>query len=201
MATAISAHGQPADEQALNDRKLRFGMLFYIVTDVAFAIFLTAAYPFLRQLNTNAGWFPYHFQPDFSTSNAITIALVVSTVLFLGGLQALNAGNQQLFKWLITLAALVMLGSLYAQIQVLRNVPFAATDGSFASTYITLSYYHLYHLIIGSFLALGVMVRALHERYSADRSTGLRLIGYFWSWVAIYSVVLTLLPIVLPPNV
>lgn len=201
MATAVSAHGQHAEEQAFNDRKLRFGMIFYIVTDVAFSIFLTSAYPFLRQLNTDSGWFPYNFHLDFTSGNQLTIALVISALLIFVGMRALQANNQELFKLLVVLASLIMIGCTIAQTFILRTFPFAPTDGSFASTYVTLSFYHLYHLLIGSILAVGITMRALHDRYTPDGATGLRLISYYWYWVALYSVILTLLPIVLPPKI
>jgi heme/copper-type cytochrome/quinol oxidase subunit 3 len=195
----IAAHAHSADEQAMNDRKLRFGMIFYILTDVVLAIFLTVSYPFLRTLNNVQGWFPYHFGLNFTSGNIITIVLVASGVLYFIGYRALKAGSQGLFKAALTLAVLLMIGSFIAQIKVMGTFPFAATDGSFASTYIVLSAYHAYHLAFGTFFGVGLANRALRGRYSQDRSVGVQLIGYYWYWAVLYSIVLTLLPILLPP--
>ncbi|HEX6122369.1 MAG TPA: cytochrome c oxidase subunit 3 [Ktedonobacterales bacterium] len=199
MATMIAAHGHTVEDQAVHDRKMRFGMIFYILTDVVLAIFLTAAYPFLRTLNNVQGWFPYHFQLDFSSGNMITIALIVSAVLYFIGYRALKAGSQGLFRGAIVLAALLMIGSFIAQIMQMGKFPFAASDGSFASTFVVLSGYHAYHLAFGTIFGLGVGIRALRGRYSSGNTLGVQLIGYYWYWAVLYSIVLTLLPILLPP--
>lgn len=201
MASAMPAATHAAADPSENDRKLRFGMIFYLVTDVAFAIFITAAYPFLRGLNTDSGWLPYHFQLDFTSGNIITGMLVVSGILYFIGYRALRAENQGLFKLGIGLAVLLMIASLVGQVMVMRGFPFAATDGSFASTYIVLSAYHAYHLVLGTFFGLGLGHRTLRGRYAKTNTTGVQLIGYYWLWVIVYSVVLTLLPMVLPPAV
>ncbi|MBF6591295.1 MAG: cytochrome c oxidase subunit 3 [Ktedonobacterales bacterium] len=201
MATVISAQGHAETDRAANDRKLRFGMIIYLITDIAFAIFLTAAYPFLRGLNTDSGWFPYRFQLDFTSGNVITGLLVASGVCYFIGYRALRANNQGIFKVGTALAVLLVLVSLVAQISVMRHFPFAASDGSFASTYIVLSGYHTYHLVLGAFFGLGLANRALRGRYSAENAIGVRLIGYYWLWAIVYSVVLSALPHLLPPAV
>jgi cytochrome c oxidase subunit 3 len=201
MGTAIAAAGHHADEHIDNDRKLRFGMLFYVVTDVILSIFLTSAYPFLHTVDNVQGWFPFHFTLDFTSGNIVTGLLVVSGILFFVAQRALKANNQMLFKGSIVVSVALMIVSLIMQVNVSHNFVFAAQDGSFASTWIVLSGYHIYHLVLGTFLGLGVANRALQGRYTSSGTVGLQAIGYYWYWVAIYSIALTLLPIVLPPAI
>src|SRR6266436_177104 len=57
--STISAAGHAAPHAIDDDRKVRLGMLFYVLTDVILVTFLFAAYVWLRAYNTNGGWFPY----------------------------------------------------------------------------------------------------------------------------------------------
>ena len=59
MATSIPASGHAASHSdgVDHDLKLRRGMLFYVLTDVLFVIFLLATYIWLRAYRA-PGWFP-----------------------------------------------------------------------------------------------------------------------------------------------
>lgn len=185
-----------------NDRKLRLGMLFYVLTDVTFAVFLLVAYVWLRAYNTNGGWFPFPGMalPDTTTTYALTGLIVVSAICYFAGFLGARGGSQLVARIGLALALLLALVALVWQIMFMGQQQFAAKDGSFASTYILLSGYHVYHLLIGVFLGLGVTVRAFQGRYTPERHVGLVAIGYFWYWMALFAVLVTLLMIVLPPN-
>src|SRR5271165_412275 len=103
MGTAVSSGGHAehgaemsAEEVAFNERKVRFGMLLYVLADVLFVIFLMVSYPWLRAYNTDQGWFPYAGMslPDQGTSFTLVLLMVVSAVFFFLGYLGIRAGNQ-----------------------------------------------------------------------------------------------------------
>ncbi|HEX8037289.1 MAG TPA: cytochrome c oxidase subunit 3, partial [Ktedonobacterales bacterium] len=109
-------------------------------------------------------------------------------------------GSQLVVRIGLALALLLAVVTLIWQIRFMGQQQFAAKDGSFASTYILLSGYHVYHLSIGVFLGLGLTVRALQGRYTRERHIGIVTIGYFWYWMALMPVLVTLMMALLPPK-
>lgn len=200
MSAPAVAHGHVGDSVD-HDAKLRFGMMFYVITDVIFVVFLFTSYVWLRAYNTSGGWFPAGTQvPDSNISDALTGVIVLSALLYFGGHEAIKRGKQGLFRLSMVLATLLVIVSLVGQIWFMGHLPFVTNDGSFASTFIMLSGYHVYHLLITLFLGLGITHRALRGRYSASNNLGVGIIGYFWYWTALMPVLLMLMMLALPPQ-
>jgi cytochrome c oxidase subunit 3 len=100
----------------------------------------------------------------------------------------------------MAVATVLAIAALSGQIRFMGHLPFTTGDGSFASDYILLSGYHVYHLLLGIFLGIGVTIRAIRGRYSSDKTAGLSAISYYWYWMALTPVIITVMMIVLPPN-
>ena len=202
MASSIPASGHAAshDDGVDHDLKLRRGMLFYVLTDVLFVIFLLATYIWLRAYHA-PGWFPDGTKlPDAQNVYILTGLCVLSAVFFFIGFIGLRNGSTTTLTVGVTIATLLIIGALVGQIIFMGHLPFTTGDGSFASDYIMLSGYHVYHLLLGTFLGLGVTNRAIRGRYSSDRTAGLSAISYYWLWMALTPVLITVMMIVLPPN-
>jgi len=186
-----------------DDQKVRIGMFLYVVTDILFALFLLTAYLFLRSSNTQNAWFPTGV-PDLGGVQSIalfeTIALVISGLAYLVGHLGARADNQALLRGGIVVAALAWLAALGIQYYYVGHLPIITSDGAFASSYITLSGYHMFHLLLGLPMLIGITVRSLQGRYSAARHLGITTIGYFWYWAVILGIIIWLLPILLPPH-
>lgn len=194
------AHGEahPFD----SDRRVRLGMLFYVLTDVTFSVFLLVTYVWLRGYNTGGGWFPLKEQvPDQGTSVVLVALIVVSAVSFFVAYRGIAAGNQTILRAGLTLALVLLVATLVEQIRFMGQQQFSAADGSFASTFIVLSGYHIYHLCFGLFFGLGLTIRAFRGFYSRERHLGLITVGYFWYWMALYPVVVLLMMTLLPPRI
>jgi cytochrome c oxidase subunit 3 len=200
---AIGASGHAAAHHVDDDRKVRMGMLFYVLTDVIFVFFLFAGYVWLRAYNTDGSWFPYKGMrlPDATQVNLQVLTIVLSGVFFFVGYQGIKRGNQAVLKVGVVLAVVLEIVALIWQIRFMGQQQFATLDGSFASTYILISGYHVYHMLIGLFLGLGVAHRALRGRYSQEKHLGMVTVGYFWYWMALMPVVFWLLMAVLPPKI
>jgi heme/copper-type cytochrome/quinol oxidase subunit 3 len=181
-------------------RKLRMGMLFYVCNDVILAIFFIGSYIFLRGYNTNLRWFPPGTpQASYVVNFWIMIIAVVGGVLYFLGDRALRMNAQPVFRLLMLLALVAYLVDLAGQVWYMGRLPFTVQDGSFATSYIVLSGYHVYHMALGVFLGIGIVNRARLGKYSRDNMTGITSIGYYWYWAAIYAIAFWLLVIIQPP--
>lgn len=202
MATSIPASGQAAGHGDFvnQDLKLRRGMLFYVLTDVIFCIFMLASYIWLRAYQED-GWFPQGTKvPDETTVYILTGLCVVSAIFFAIGFFAIRAGSHSGLLICMAIATVLAIAALSGQIRFMGHLPFTVSDGSFASIYILLSGYHVYHLLLGIFLGIGVTIRALRGRYRREKTAGLSAIGYYWYWMALFPVLVTLMVQFLPPG-
>ena len=198
ISITADAHAHHVDD----DRKVRLGMLFYVLTDVIFVLFMFAGYVWLRAYNTDGGWFPYKGMrlPDAGTSNLLVLLIVASGLSFFAGYQAIRRGFVSVFKACLVVALLLEVVALIGQIRFMGQQQFATGDGSFASVYILLSGYHVYHMLLGLFLGLGITNRALKGKYSQERHLGVITVGYFWYWMALMPVCMWLMMAALPPK-
>jgi heme/copper-type cytochrome/quinol oxidase subunit 3 len=201
MGAAVATHGGHAASHIDDDAKVRLGMRFYVLTDIIFVAFLLISYIWLRAYNTGGSWFPKGTKlPDATTSWVLTGLMVASAVAYYLAYQGVRMSNQGLLRGGLAVATLLTIATLIGQLHFMANLPFVTTDGSFASAFILLSGYHVYHLFFGTFLGLGVTHRALRGRYAPDRTLGVVTVGYFWYWMAAFPVLVSLMMLVLPPQ-
>lgn len=171
MATELGFSGLFTPDQARlrevnEDRKVRVGMLFYTCNDIILAIFFFGSYVFLRGYNINDRWFPPGTsQPPFGFGTWIMILVVLGGVAYAAGEIMLHRGQQTLFRALMVVAVLLYLLDLILQVILMAHLPFTQASGSFASSYLLLSGYHIYHLAIALFLGAGIVNRAFRGRY------------------------------------
>lgn len=202
MATTSAALPHAEAHGFDDDRKVRLGFLFYVLTDVTFVLFLFASYVWLRAYNTNNAWFPFKGMalPDSNTTYVLLGLIVVSALCFYLAYLGARSGNQLLLRIGLLVAFLLCVATLVGQIRFMGEQQFATGDGSFASIYILLSGYHVYHLAIGAFLGFALTVRAFRGFYTRERHLGLVTVGFFWYWMALMPVVFWLLTLALPPQ-
>jgi heme/copper-type cytochrome/quinol oxidase subunit 3 len=130
------------------------------------------------------------------------ITIVSAAVLWFGekGLRATK--NAKAFSPMALFAAVLALaGVAFAAVQ-LSDIPqiFVAVNDSLTMSYTTydsaimaIIASTLGHLVILAFLGLGLAVRSARGVVNGDRWYQVRLVRYFWVWVAISSVVVTLI--------
>ena len=202
MATTSAALPHAEAPGFDNDRKARLGFLFYVLTDVTFVLFLFASYVWLRAYNTNNAWFPFKGMklPDPTTTLVLMVMIVVSAICFYLAYLGARGGNQLLLRLGLLVAFLLCVATLIGQIRFMGQQQFATGDGSFASIFILLSGYHVYHLAIGTFLGFALTVRAFRGFYSREHHLGLVAVGFFWYWMALMPVLLWLIMLALPPQ-
>lgn len=183
-----------------NDRKVKLGMLFYVLADVAFVIFLLVSYIWERAYNTGGGWFPFSGMqlPNETVSILLVVLIVLSAVAFFIAYRGIRVGNQMVLRVGLAVALLLTIATFIWQIRFMGQQQFSTQDGTFASSWIMLNAYHVYHLAIGIFLGLALTIRAFLGKYSAERHLGLVTVGYFWYWMALMPVLVWLMMLILP---
>ncbi|HZC04735.1 MAG TPA: cytochrome c oxidase subunit 3 [Ktedonobacterales bacterium] len=191
----VSAHASHIDEEG----KVRLGMLFYVIVDVMFALFLVTAYIFLRGVNVNDQWFPAGTKNiDLVQPTIQTGLMVASGLFFILAHWAVRAGMGALVKLGVTVGAILWIVTLIGNIQYMGHLPFTQSGGGFASMYVLFTGYHIYHLLLGLMFVIGVTVRSLQGRYTQEHHLGITTIGYYWYWTVLFGVIGYLLPIMLP---
>ncbi len=87
-------------------------------------------------------------------------------------------------------AVIFMLAAVAWQIYQFQVIPFTTIDGAYASTYEFFMGSTLAHLILLTFLGLGLWVRAGKGRYEGQTWYRVRIIRFFAVWIAISTVIL-----------
>lgn len=200
--TYNSQLGPPAEGYAVDEhRKLRFGMIFYIFNDVILAVFFIGSYIFLRGYNSNGLFYlpSGTAGPSLLATTVITGLAILAAVVYFVGYWLAKCESQLPFRLLMLLAFLLALIDLAAQVWFMGRLPFTVTDGGFASAFIVLSGYHVYHMAGAVFVGSGVTNRAFHGRYSPSNLTGVYVIGFYFAWTAVYALAIWALVLIQPP--
>lgn len=193
----------PAEGEAhpmSQDRKVKIGMLFYVLADAAFVVFLLVSYIWERAYNTGGGWFNFKGMalPDEATSNLLLALIVLSAVAYAVAHMGIRAGNQGVLRIGLAISLVLVIVTLVWQVRFMGQQQFSTQDGTFASSWIMLNGYHVYHLAIGIFLGLALTIRAFAGKYTTERHLGLVTVGYFWYWMALMPVLMWLMMLFFP---
>jgi cytochrome c oxidase subunit 3 len=139
-------------------------------------------------LRARAPEWPPLGMPRFPTGWAwgSTAAICASSVAFDRGLVALRAGNQELFKKL--LSGTIVLGCAFLQLQLLvwmqvRNLGVYMTSGVYGSIFFGFTYLHAAHIVAGLMALAWVQYRARKGHYTAHNWFNVRSVAYFWHFV------------------
>jgi cytochrome c oxidase subunit 3 len=202
MEISLGGHGHAAAGHASHvdeEGKVRVGMLFYVIVDAMFALYLVSAYIFLRAANVNNQWFPDGMKNiDLAQPTIQTGLLVASGLFFILAHWAVRRDMGGLVKVGVTVGAILWIVTLIGNIQYMGHLPFTTAGGGFASMYIVFTGYHIFHLVFGLMMVIGLTVRSLQGRYTAEKHLGITVIGYYWYWTVLFGIVGFVLPVLLP---
>ncbi len=172
-------------------RMQRLGVVLLIVGDATFVLSLVFTYLYLRALNTEALW----LGPDQPGAVSGRFSWVIAAVAVLGWaaywwaergarpLAVVRAG--------VVVASAVLVVDLGLQLAQMIGAGFTPREGAYHSAWMALAGYHVLHLLITLFLGAGIVVRLTKGRLDRDR-WHLRLVGYWWRWMAATAVVIAL---------
>jgi heme/copper-type cytochrome/quinol oxidase subunit 3 len=171
-------------------RRQRTGVLLLIVADVAFVLSLVFTYFYLRALNTQGGWIPAADPKTASVGFGWVIAgvMALSWVAYRWAEAGARAGNRERMVLGLGLALVLAVVDLAMTVYQMLTSGLKVSIGSYASTWMALSGYHVFHLLLTFFIGLGVWNRARLGRF-ATNTWHVRLVGFWWNWVLVAAVI------------
>jgi len=168
-------------------RRERLGVRLLIVADGAFVFGMIFSYLYLRNLDANGGWLPKGAHYLSAASGWMTVVPLVVAAFA----HRMGERQRESFKALSIVTLVALLLGAYYQWHQLAHMPFIVKDtgifeGGYASMWLLIAGANLFHFLIGSFIALGLVLRA--RRASVDpilETWRLRTAGSWFTWIAI----------------
>ncbi len=184
MTAATASAGHHVEDVDEVGSRQRLGVILLISADVAFVLSMVFTYFYLRALNTEGGWIPDGGHTvGVGMGWVIAAVVAVSMLAYRWGEQGIRNGDQGRLLTGMLLALLLVVVDLGLQIYQLVNAGMLATEGSYASSFLALSGYHVVHLLLTLFLGLGIWNRARRGVFTEHSHWHVKLIGYWWMWV------------------
>jgi cytochrome c oxidase subunit 3 len=170
---------------------LRYGMVFFIASEVMFfvaffwAYFHFALYPEHVSGAERAVWPPagvYTFDP-FHLPLLNTMILLLSGCTVTWAHHALLQGNRR--DLVRGLAITVVLGMIFTALQAWEyaQAPFAFTGGVYPSTFFLATGFHGFHVIVGTIFLAVCLFRAVRGQFTPDRHFGFEAAAWYWHFV------------------
>lgn len=165
--------------------------IFILAELLVFAIFFTS-YAFTRSHNVELfNHYQQTLNRDIGAAN--TVILITGSLFVVLAVQAIKAGKALLCRnWLL---AGVGMGLLFV---ILKSIEFADKFGqgislstnSFYMFYLSLTFFHFMHVILGMIILGAVAWKAHHGEYSLTQHTGVETGASYWHMVDLVWIVL-----------
>jgi heme/copper-type cytochrome/quinol oxidase subunit 3 len=173
-------------------RRERLGVRLLIVADGAFLFGMIFTFFYLKNLNNSGEWLPKDHKKMFSVASAwiSTLPLVIAFISHKMGQRNLKAiGNFSIITFISLLVGLVY------QLNQMSSMPFIDGEthsfmGAYASSWVVMAGANTFHFILGSFVALGLVIRA--RRASVDPTLEkwrIRTAASWFTWIAVSGVI------------
>jgi heme/copper-type cytochrome/quinol oxidase subunit 3 len=118
--------------------------------------------------------------------------VVLSAALFRWAVSSIRAGRESGFLTATLLALVVVLATTAGQVLQLASFPFAVRDSAYSSALYTLAGANMLHLLLTVFLGTAIWNRGRLHIYSAGSNWQVRLVGLWWTWIAVAAVLAAL---------
>ena len=186
------------------DRSFRWGMVWFIFSEVMFFAGLFGALFYARNLAVpmlaeaqllwpgfNAGWptagpgvstilTPVHAWgiPAFNTLVLLSSGTTVTWAHW-----GLANNNQQQLK--IGLALTIALGVVFIALQIYEyaDAAFSIRDGIYGATFYILTGFHGFHVMLGTVMLTIVFLRALAGHFTVDHHFAFEAVAWYWHFV------------------
>jgi len=184
----------PAPHAESRARQVRYATLLLILSDAVFVLALYLALVYLKVLNTQGQFRPStESMPSIVGSVLVTAASLAAASAFSWGQRGLRSGDSRRVRTGVTLAWIISLVALVGDAVVFAELGYPLplhAYGSFMSLFIL---YHAFrHLFIGVLIGALVLGR-LYSGRLAGRDYVLQATGYWFWWIAITAVAMTVL--------
>ncbi|MET0106392.1 MAG: cytochrome c oxidase subunit 3 family protein [Sedimenticola sp.] len=165
--------------------------IFILAELSVFAIFFSA-YAFTRMGNVELF---NQYQQTLDTTAALwnTITLITSSYFVVRGVAAIREGNAKLCeKWLWAAFAMGLLFIVIKSAEYAHHFGMGInlSTNTFYMFYLSLTFFHYMHVILGMVILAAVAVKARQGAYSAEEHTGVETGGSYWHMVDLVWLVL-----------
>ncbi|MET0049011.1 MAG: cytochrome c oxidase subunit 3 family protein [Sedimenticola sp.] len=165
--------------------------IFILAELSVFAIFFSA-YAFTRMGNVELF---NQYQQTLDTTAALwnTIFLITSSYFVVRGVAAIREGNAKLCeKWLWAAFAMGLLFIIIKSAEYAHHFGMGInlSTNTFYMFYLSLTFFHYMHVILGMVILAAVAVKARQGAYSAEEHTGVETGGSYWHMVDLVWLVL-----------
>jgi len=183
---AAESHHLPPAQVA---RQQRQAVLFAILADAVFFACMLFTWFYLRSLDVDGGWIP----DDGKTADTkevwlIATVVVVSALAYRWAENGIRAAHRGRFRAGSMVGLLLVAVSIGLILRQAHGWPILMSDGSYASTFIVMTYVLLVHLVILLLVALGIWNRAGRGKLDDGNINHATLVGYFWYWLALTAI-------------
>ncbi len=183
-----------APEAGSRARQVRMATFLLIVSDAVFVLAVYLAFVYLHVLNTQGQFKPStESTPSILGIVLVTAASVLAALAYSWGQRGLRTDDSRRVRAGLTLAWVISIGALVGDVLTFGGLGYAVplhAYGSFMSLYIV--YHAVRHLLIGVVIGALVLGR-LYSGRLAGRDYVIQATGYWFWWVAITAVVMTVL--------
>ncbi len=167
-----------------------WGMLGFISTEATFFVMLIAAYFYLA--GEASSWPPDGIaKPELPLPIVNTVILLASSGPMFYATRQLRRGHMRgVIGGLLSSA---VLGAVFIAIQAyeLDHLEFSARSNAYGSAFITLTGFHLAHLVVGIALVLYAVLRTMAGHFDAEHRLGIENTALYWHfvdvvWIAVF---------------
>jgi len=200
MSTEISEPLSPTTGEPVSTtgRRNRLGVWLIIASCTTGTVSLLIAYSYLWSLNVNNAWAPTAGSANWAADWpfwAITLGMIVGTLLIWRGYGALKKGDVGAMKVTALLSTLILLACFIGQIFQIATFPFGPQDGAYASATLWLALANCIWLSLAFFFTQALFNRARRGRLTPDNPSHAQLVAMFLTYLcvaALLSAVFTL---------
>ncbi|MFT3850311.1 MAG: cytochrome c oxidase subunit 3 [Propionivibrio sp.] len=186
------------------DRSFRWGMVWFIFSEVMFFAGFFGALFYARQLAVPMLADAQQLWPGFTAAwpTAGPGATVAPTPVHAWGIPAVNTlillssgatvtwahwgvikGSQSQLK--LGLAATIVLGIVFIGLQAYEygEAAFTIRDGIYGATFYMLTGFHGFHVMLGTVMLIVVFLRSLAGHFTAERHFAFEAVAWYWHFV------------------
>jgi len=178
------------------------GMILFICSEVMFFAGLFAAYfsvranaptwpPSVAEVGPIAERFNLHAEPWFGAT--LTVILVISSFTCQLGVWAIRRDDRRGLVRAIGVTLILGIVFLIGQAYDYSQLGFGLADGTFGTTFYTLTGFHGAHVLAGTIMLSVVLYRAMSGQFSARHHDAVEATSIYWHfvdvvWVALFSI-------------
>ncbi|MBI1364241.1 MAG: cytochrome c oxidase subunit 3 [Proteobacteria bacterium] len=174
----------------------RYGMVFFIASEVMFFAAFFAAFFYLSGMNV---WPPENIETlTLHLPTVNTLLLLTSGVTVTWAHHAMQEGNRSRTRKMIFLTYLLGVIFLSCQMYEYHHASFALHDGVYGSTFYMLTGFHGFHVFVGSIMLMVLHLRLSQGDFSAKEHFYFEATAWYWHFVDVVWIGLYLFVYLLP---